>query len=305
MKKVDKETLTGIFYEMIKTTSTTIPLDVYESLKKAYESEEKPAAKKQLEAILNDIEIACKRGVPICQDTGTPYVFLELGEDFPVKAGIVDSIKGALRKATQEGYLRPNAVDPFKKKNSGDNTGRYIPWVHYDIVEGDELKVWFMTKGGGSELPSTLIMSTPLEGFRRLKDGVIDTVVKYGPLPCPPLIIGIAVAAGGDIAMSLAKRSLLRPIGQRNEDEEIAKMEVELLNALNKLELGPHGFGGQLTALDVKIDYSHRHPATFAIGIVTSCWATRRSSAIIRPDGSWELTSKHIYCNNGSKHIVG
>ncbi len=301
---ITEEGLVGIFYEMIKTASTSIPADVYDGLKKAYERETNQGAKKQLEAILQDIEIACSKKVPICQDTGTPYFFIEMGEDFPIRAKIYKAASEALRKVTKEGYLRPNAVDPFYKKNSGDNTGRYIPWMHFDLVEGDDLKVWFMTKGGGSEFPSTLIMSEPIEGFDKLKRGVIDTIVKFGPLPCPPLIIGISIAAGGDIAMTLAKKSLLRPIGERNSDPNLAKMELDLLNEINKLELGPHGFGGQLTALDVKVDYAYRHPASFAIGIVTSCWATRRSSAIIHSDGSWELTSKHILYNGTGCTIV-
>ncbi len=297
---LSEETLVSAFYEMVKTAATSIPEDVYRALKEGYERETNPLAKKQLGAILKDIEIACQRKVPICQDTGTPYFFFEMGENFPLRLGALRAAVEAVRRVTRDGYLRPNAVDPFYKKNSGDNTGRYIPWIHVDLVEGDELRVWFMTKGGGSEAPATLIMSEPILGFEKLKSGVIDTVVKYGPLPCPPVIVGIAVAAGADIALTLAKKTLLRPIGERNPDPNIAKLEVELLSALNKLELGPHGFGGGLTALDVKIDYAYRHPATFAIGIVTSCWATRRASAVIRSDGSWELTSRHIrYAGTG------
>ncbi|MGC9112779.1 fumarate hydratase [Acidilobus sp.] len=297
---ITEQDLVGAFYEMIRTAATSIPEDVYRALKEGYEGETNPLAKKQLEAILKDIDIACTRKVPICQDTGTPYFFFEMGENFPLRLGAVNAAREALRKATKDGYLRPNAVDPFYKKNSGDNTGRYIPWIHIDVVEGSDLKVWFMTKGGGSELPATLIMSEPILGFEKLKSGVIDTIAKYGPLPCPPVIVGVAVAAGGDIALTLAKKSLLRPVGERNPDPNIAKLEVELLNAINKLGLGPHGFGGGLTALDVKIDYSYRHPATFAIGIVTSCWATRRASAVVHSDGSWEMTSKHIrYTGSG------
>ena len=295
-----EEDLVRTFYEMIATAATSIPEDVYRALKESYERETNPLARKQLEAILKDIEIACTRKVPICQDTGTPYFFFEMGEDFPLKLGAVRAAVEAVRRVTKDGYLRPNAVDPFYKKNSGDNTGRYIPWVHIDLVEGDELRVWFMTKGGGSEFPATLIMSEPILGFEKLKSGVIDTIVKYGPLPCPPVIVGVAVAAGADIALTLAKKALLRPVGERNPDPNIAKLEVELLNAINKLGLGPHGFGGGLTALDVKIDYAYRHPATFAIGIVTSCWATRRASAVIKANGEWQLTSRHIrYTGSG------
>lgn len=292
--------LEPVFYEFIKTVATGIPEDVYNKIKEAYEKETTPAAKEQLKAILEDMRIACLKKRPICQDTGTPYVWLEWGEDFPVKPSkIIEEFKDALRRITKEGYLRPNAVDPLRAKNSGDNTGRYIPWVHVEPVPGDKLVVHLMTKGGGSEAPSTLIMSTPLKGFENLKKGVIETVANAGPLPCPPVIVGVAIGAGADIVMSLAKKALLRPIGERHPDPDVARLEEELLDALNKLELGPHGFGGHLTALDVKMEYAYRHPATFAIGIVTSCWATRRGSIEISPDGSYRILSRHLHEEGG------
>ncbi len=292
--------LEEIFYDFIKRIATGIPEDVYKKIKEAYEKETVPAAKAQLEAILADMEIACKKERPICQDTGTPYLWIEWGEDFPLKpSAIIEAYKNALRRVTKDGYLRPNAVDPLKAKNSGDNTGRFIPWIHVEPVPGDKLVVHMMSKGGGSEAPSTLIMSTPLKGFENLKKGVVEAVARAGPLPCPPVIVGVAIGAGADIVMSLAKRALLRPIGERHPDPDAAKLEEELFEALNKLELGPHGFGGHLTALDVKFEYAHRHPATFAIGIVTSCWATRRGSIEIGPDGSWRMLTKHLVPGDG------
>ncbi len=290
-----KENLTEAFKELIVKVATGIPEDVYEYINKAYETEENPLAKAQFEAILKDMKLACMRTKPICQDTGTPYLFLEVGDDFPLKSGIIDTFKEALRYVTKKmGILRPNAVDPIYAKNSGDNTGRFIPWVHTDLVPGNELKVNLMFKGGGSEAPSTLVMSPPLKGWKTLKETIIKTVANAGPLPCPPLIVGIAVAAGADMALTLAKRAVLRPIGKRHPDPKVARMEEELLNALNKLEVGPHGFGGRFSVLDVKFEYAYRHPATFAIGVITSCWATRRGSMTVKPDGSYLITSKHL-----------
>ncbi|MCE4610158.1 MAG: fumarate hydratase [Desulfurococcales archaeon] len=297
--------LEDTFYEFIKTIATGIPEDIYTAIKNAYEKEENPVAKTQLKAILEDMEIACKKKRPICQDTGTPYLWIEIGEDFPVKpTKVIEQFTNALRKVTKEGYLRPNAVDPLYFKNSGDNTGRYIPWIHVEPVPGDKLKVYLMTKGGGSEAPSTLVMSTPLKGFENLKKTVIDAIAGAGALPCPPVIVGVAIGAGADIVMSLAKKALLRPIGERHPDPKAAKIEEELLKALNKLEIGPHGFGGRLTALDVKFDYSYRHPATFAIGVVTSCWATRRGIVEISPDGSSEMLTRHLRLVDGECKIV-
>ncbi len=292
---VDQQSLEEAFHTFIRRVATGIPEDVYNAVKKAYEDEENPVAKAQLKAILDDMEIACKKGRPICQDTGTPYLWIEVGEEFPLSPlKVRDAFIAALRKATKEGVLRPNAVDPLYARNSGDNTGRFIPWIHYEPVEGDKLRVHLMTKGGGSELPSTLIMSMPLKGFESLKNGVIDAIARAGPLPCPPVIVGVAIGAGADIVMSLAKKALMRPIGERHPDPKAAKIEEELLEAVNKLGVGPHGFGGKYTALDVKFEYAYRHPATFAIGIVTGCWATRRGTIEVYPDGSWKILSRHL-----------
>jgi tartrate/fumarate subfamily iron-sulfur-dependent hydro-lyase alpha chain len=290
-----REKLEEIFYDFILTVATGIPEDVYNAVKKAYETEENPVAKTQLKAILDDMEIACKEKRPICQDTGTPYLWIEIGEDFPLKPLTVEeAFVTALRRATKEGYLRPNAVDPLYAKNSGDNTGRFIPWIHFEPKPGDKLTLRLMFKGGGSEAPSTLIMSTPLKGFENLYKGVIDAIARAGALPCPPVIVGVAIGAGADIVMSLAKRALLRPIGERHPDPKAAKIEEELLEAVNKLGIGPHGFGGKYTALDVKFEYAHRHPATFAIGIITSCWATRRGVITVESDGSHSILSRHL-----------
>ncbi len=290
-----EDSLYTAFREMIVAAATRMPADVYEALKKAYNKEENPLARAQLAAILRNIELACSKGRPICQDTGTPYLYLEIGDDFPLRSRVVEIFKNALRDVTREGILRPNAVDPIYSKNSGDNTGRYIPWIHIDLVPGGRLRANFMLKGGGSEAPSRLAMSPPLKGWDTLKEAVVRAVAEYGPLPCPPLIVGVAVAGGGDVALTLAKKALFRPVGERHEDPKIARLEEELLEALNKLEVGPHGFGGKYSVLDVKFDYAHRHPASFAVGVVVGCWATRRSSLEVDSSGGWRLTSRHLH----------
>ncbi len=296
---VTRELLERLFYTMAKTASTKIPIDVYEALKAARDREDNPLAKAQLDAILKNVELACQGSRPACQDTGTPYIFLEIGDNFPMRSEIIEAAKAGIRRATREGFLRPNAVDPVYYRNSGDNTGRFIPWVHVDLVPGDKLHIHLMMKGGGSEAPSTLLMSTPLKGWENVKRVVVEAVANAGPLPCPPVIVGVAVAAGADIATSLAKRALLRPIGVRHEDPKVARMEEELLEALNKLGLGPHGFGGKTSVLDVKFEYAHRHPATFAIAVITSCWATRRVEAEVTADGEARILSRHLLPSDG------
>jgi len=159
-------------------------------------------------------------------------------------------------------------------------------------VPGDSLEVTYVPKGGGSEAPSTLVMAPPIKGLEKLKETVLRAILEAGPKPCPPVVIGVGVAAGADIALTLAKMAaVLRPLGSRHPDPEIAKLEEELLHAVNQLEIGPHGFGGSTTALDLHIEYAHRHPATYAIAVVTSCWALRRASGVFYPDGRWEITS--------------
>ncbi len=280
--------------DLMKSAITRIPYDVYTALKKAYEEEDNPVTKKQLETILENIMIAREEGKPICQDTGTPYFSIEIGEDFPIKSMLYNILADAVREATQKIPLRPNAVDPITNTNSGDNTGRFIPWIDAEIVPGSTLKICFMAKGGGSEYPNVLAMIPPAKGLKGVREVVLKAVIDAGPKPCPPVIIGVGIAAGSDIALKLAKKSLYRPVGQRHEIKEVADLEEDLLRLINRLGIGAHGFGGKYTALDVKIDYAHRHPASFAVGVVFSCWATRRACGIIDEKGEARLLSRHL-----------
>ena len=280
--------------DLVKTAVTRIPYDVYVALKKAYEEEDNPITKKQLETILENIMIARDEDKPICQDTGTLYFDLEVGEEFPIKGMLRKVLVEAVRDATRKIPLRPNAVDPITNINSGDNVGRFIPWIDIEIVPTSTLKICLMAKGGGSEYPNVLAMIPPAKGLRGVKEVVLKAVVDAGPKPCPPVIIGVGIAAGSDIALKLAKKSLYRPIGQRHEIKEVADLEEELLHLINRLGIGAHGFGGKYTALDVKVDYAYRHPASFAVGVVFSCWATRRACGIIDEKGEARLLSKHL-----------
>ncbi len=287
-----EDKLREFLVELIRIAATQLPPDVVEALRKAHEEEENPLARKQFEAILRNVELASKQWKPICQDTGTPYFYVKMGEDFPLRAKFYEIAREAVREATKKVPLRPNAVDPFRDRNSGDNTGKHIPWIHVELVPGDRLEVTYVPKGGGSEAPSTLVMAPPIKGMEKLKETVLRAILEAGPKPCPPVIVGVGVAAGADIALTLAKKAaVLRPIGSRHPEPEIAKLEEELLEAVNRLGIGPHGFGGKTTALDLHIEYAHRHPATFAIAVVTNCWAARRASGVFYPDGKWEITS--------------
>ncbi len=277
----------GLF-QLVKKTSVKLPDDVLTALRRAFETEESDLAKSQLEALLKDAELALKENLPICQDTGTPTFFVEIGENFPVR-NLRPIFEEVIRKATQEIPLRPNAVNPFTGKNSGDNVGRFVPIIHYEIVPGDELTVKFMPKGGGSANTSRLYMISPGLGIRGVKEVVLRAVFEAGAKPCPPIIVGVGIGGAEDFAMVLAKKALFRRLDERNPDEKIAKLEEELFSALNSLGIGPMGVGGKITVLGVSIEWAHRHPASLPVGVCTMCWASRRGIAKFKRDGSYQI----------------
>ena len=281
--------------KLLQLAVIKLPQDVKDALQRAYREEESEAGKTQLEAILKNIDLAEKTDTPICQDTGVIIFYIKAG----AQAENLDKIEKALQKATiratKEAPLRPNAVNPFTQKNSGDNTGRYVPFIHWQIVPGNTIEITAFPKGGGSENVCTLGMISPGQGVNGLKKFVVDAVMKAGAKPCPPNILGVAVGGGADIAMKLAKAALLRPLNEPNPDPELAKLEKELYEAANMTGIGPMGLGGKFTVLGVNVVYAHRHPASYPVAVAFQCWAARRASARIHPDGTVEyLTHKVV-----------
>jgi fumarate hydratase subunit alpha len=287
------KTVENVAYDIIKQAVIYMPDDVKQALKKAYVEETGETAKTQLKTILDNIELAEKFKAPVCQDTGTIIFYVKAGAKVKNLDKVEEALRNAAKRATKEVPLRPNAVDPFTQKNSGDNTGRWIPYVNWEIVPGDSLELTVMTKGGGSENVCVVGMLVPGEGIKGLKKFVIDAVIKAGAQPCPPTVVGVAMGGGADIAMKLAKKTLLRPLNEPNPDAEIAKLEKEIFEAANMTGIGPMGLGGKTTVLDVHIDYAFRHPASFPAAVAFNCWASRRASARINADGTVEyLTHK-------------
>ena len=283
----------NVAVKLLKLAVTELPNDVKESLRKAYYEEDNEVGKAQLKNILTNLELAEKTGAPMCQDTGVVIFYVKAGSQVKGLDTIEDALRKATVKATREVPLRPNAVDPFTQKNTGDNTGRFIPYIHWKIVPGDTIEITVLPKGGGSENVSALGMLSPSIGINGLKKFIVDTVINAGAKPCPPTILGVGVGGGADIAVKLAKETLLKPLDQPNPHPELAKLEEELLEAANSTGIGPMGLGGKTTVLDVKVDYAHRHPASYPVAVVVQCWAARRASASIRSDGKIEyLTHK-------------
>ncbi len=272
-------------FNLIKTAATRLPSDIKDALHEAFEKETNLTGKIQLEAILRNIEMAEKQKAPICQDTGIISFFVKAGSRVKNLEQVEPALRQAVEKATEQIPLRPNAVDPFTRKNSGNNLGRNVPSVYWEIVPGDQIELTVMMKGGGSENVSVLGMLSPSEGVEGLKTFVVDAVVKAGGQPCPPTILGVAVGGGIDVAATLAKKSLLRRLREPNSDPKLAELEQQLLKAANSTGIGPMGLGGDTTALGVHIDYASRHPASFPAAVVFSCWCDRRAKARIDAEG--------------------
>ncbi len=273
--------------ELLRRASTQLPKPYIEAMRKAFDEMGGEIGKAQLGNILEDARLAAEGSLPICQDTGIVAFLIELGDEFPVRSRLREILIEATRRATREIPLRPNAVDLFQG-NTGDNVGLqgHVPILYIDLVEGDELRLTAMPKGGGSSNVAAHRMLKPGVGLKGVKEFVLEAVARAGSLGCPPYFVGVGIGGGEDLCMFLAKKALLRPFGERHPDPRIAEMELELLDKINQLGIGVMGLGEGPTALDVHIEIAARHPASLPVGVVLSCWALRHATAIIKADGT-------------------
>ncbi|MDI6703031.1 fumarate hydratase [Methanothermobacter wolfeii] len=279
---IGQEIIQETVYRLFREAVTSIPEDVTLALKKAYLREEDELALLNLKAILDNIEMARKGDVPVCQDTGLPIVFVRLG-DVRVE-NLYEAVAEGVRRATMEVPLRPNVVDPLSRDNTGTNTGHLIPQIDVELADTDSLEITVMPKGFGSENNNALMMGLPGDGIEGVKDFVVRTVLAAGGKPCPPVIVGVGIGGSSDLAMKLAKKALLGRVGERNPDETIAALEEDILESINDSGIGPMGMGGKTTALDVKIKTAHTHTAGLPVGVCIQCWAARRSTATLRDE---------------------
>ncbi len=272
--------------KLLTAAAVYLPRDVKNALEEAYNREKGELSKKMLRAILDNLEIAEKEKRPLCQDTGVIIFYVKVGERFPYIGSLPRILREATAKATELIPLRPNVVDVITGKNTGNNVGNYLPWIDWEIVPDiDEAEITVMLKGGGSEAVSMMKVLTPAEGLEGALKAVVDTAFEAGPRTCPPNIIALGIGATGEIAAKMAKKGLLRPVGERHPDPKIAEIERKLLEAVNSLGWGVHGMGGGPTALDVHVEVAERHPATYAISVMVFCWAARRATMKITADG--------------------
>ncbi|ENN95883.1 fumarate hydratase [Methanocaldococcus villosus KIN24-T80] len=269
-----------IIVDLFREAVIYLPDDVKRALKEAYERESSKLAKDTLKAILENIEIAERKRIPLCQDTGVPIVYLKIGKGIESDKifDIIKEIEKGVEIATKLVPLRPNVVNPITRKNLG-NVGLGMPIidVEFDDNLNKEIEITVFPKGAGSENMSKLKMLKPSEGLEGVKRFILESIAEASGKPCPPIIVGVGIGGTADYAMKLAKKALLRDIGERNKDDMIANLELELLEKINNLGIGAMGLGGDITALDVFIETAGCHTASLPVGLCIQCWAHRKA----------------------------
>ena len=281
MRAIDVKEITKTVARLFQEACYHLPEDVLDSLKQAREAEESPSGREVLDRILENADVSAKGELPLCQDTGTAVVFLELGQEVHIAGGdLYPAINEGVRQGCNEDYLRQSMVHhPFSARiNTQDNTPAII---YTDIVPGDKLKISVMPKGGGAENMSRLAMLSPAQGRQGIIDFVVNTVDGAGSNPCPPVIIGVGIGGTAEKTLMLAKKALLRKVGQPHPGGEVAELEKEILQRVNKLGIGPMGYGGRITALAVHIEVSPAHIASLPVAVNLQCWCARHREAII------------------------
>ncbi len=281
MRPVTASEITEAVAKLFKEANYRLGDDVIAALKKARAEEESPAGRDVLDTILENARIAASDNIPLCQDCGTAVVFLEVGQDVHVEGGsIIDAVNEGVRRAYKEGYLRKSMVThPFSdRKNTRDNTPAVI---HTEIVPGDKLKVTVLPKGGGAENMTKLGMLLPAAGRKGVIDFVVKAVEEAWANPCPPVIIGVGIGGTAEKAMSMAKHALIRKVGEPSADKETAELEKEIMEAVNKLGIGPMGYGGRITALAVHVETFPTHMTSLPVAVNLQCHSARHKEVII------------------------
>jgi fumarate hydratase subunit alpha len=273
--------------ELLRISATELPQVYMEDLRQKMDSTEGAVGRSQLKNILDDVDLAREESLPMCQDTGVVAFMVKVGDNFPIRSKLNKILIEATKRATEEVPLRPNAVDMFEG-NTGNNVGLrdHVPVIYWELVEGDDLEIIAMPKGGGSSNIAAHRMLKPGLGLRGVKEFVIESVANAGSLGCPPYFVGVGIGGGEDVCMKLAKEALLKPFKKRNSDPNIAEIESELIENINKLGIGAMGLGEGPSVLDLHIEMAARHPASLPVGIVFSCWALRHARAVIGNDGN-------------------
>ncbi|TVQ99999.1 MAG: fumarate hydratase [Desulfovibrionales bacterium] len=279
MRTVTSSDIADRVAEMVVRTNRILPPDVLAAISRAKENESSPSGREILGQLEENAALARESGLPLCQDTGMAVFFVELGEQCRVEgASLREAITQGMVRGYQDGLLRKSMCHPLTRKNTGDNSPAAI---HVELVPGDGLKISFMAKGGGSENMSRVTMLSPAQGWRGIKEFVLDRVAEAGPNPCPPTMLGIGIGGSFELAPRLAKQALLRPLDQPHPDPEIVRMEQELLDEINSLGIGPMGLGGDTTCLAVRIIMAPCHIASLPLAVNVQCHSARHEEVLL------------------------
>jgi len=281
MRDINCKQITDTVSNLFQEACLHLPEDVLTVLKQARDKEESPVAKDVLAQMIKNTEISAKEKIPLCQDTGAAVLMLEMGQEVHITGGdLYACVNEGVRQGYDKGYLRKSMVkQPFSARvNTKDNTPAII---HTDIVPGDKLKISVIPKGGGSENCSRLTVMPPAKGRQGIIDFVVNLVDESGSNPCPPVLIGLGIGGTTDKTMAMAKKALLRKVGEPNPDPEVAELEREILKRVNNLGIGPMGYGGRTTALAVHAEVFPAHIASMPVAVNIQCWCARHKEATL------------------------
>jgi len=278
MKEISASKITDTVSRLCREANSVLPEDVLRALESAYKRETSGSGREIFEQILKNARLAGQKDIALCQDTGIADVFIKLGQNVAVSGGTLkDAVNSGVAKGYREGYLRKSVVaEPLQlRTNTTDNTPANL---YIESVAGDNIEITVLPKGGGTENASALMMLTPQAGWQGVKDFVLETVKAKGINACPPLVLGIGIGGSFSTVAALAKKALLRPLGEGSKDPFYREKEIELLAELNALGIGPMGLGGDITALGVNIEFAPCHIATLPAAVSMQCHSLRRKT---------------------------
>jgi fumarate hydratase subunit alpha len=281
MREIEANTITQAVSRLFQQANFELGEDILTALKQTLKDEESPAGREVIARILENADTAARERIPLCQDCGVAIVFLELGQEVHIAGSDLDTaVNEGVRQAYEAGYLRKSMVhQPFSARtNTGDNTPAII---YTNVVPGDRLKITAMPKGAGAENMTRLAMLPPAQGRQGVVDFVVNTVDEAGGNPCPPVIVGVGIGGTPEKTLLLAKRALLRQTGKPNPDAEIADLEREILQRVNRLGIGPMGYGGSITALAVHVECFPAHIGSLPVAVNLQCHSARHKEAIL------------------------
>lgn len=280
VRELPVQTIADAVERMCRDASVHAAPDVQIALRVAREREESPVGREVLGQMLRNFDVAAQTGMPMCQDTGTVVIFADIGQDVHLTGGDLHAaVNAGVRQAWSQGRLRPSIVSrPIGARQNWHNTPAVL---HVELVPGDEVRLTLLTKGGGAENMSRMRMLTPGDGLAGVIDFIVETVDIAGPNACPPVIVGVGVGGTFDSVATLAKRAIARPVGSPQPDPELAALEADVLERVNRLGVGPHGFGGRVTALAVHIAIAPTHIASLPVAVNLQCGPAARSRSVV------------------------